>query len=58
MQETPDNELGRKDADKRGQREDLIRWERYRLTGEAVSHETVRQWLVSIAEGKTVLGPR
>ena len=50
--------LDREEAYEREKREDLERWERYQLTGEAISHETVRQWLAAVAEGKDEPCPR
>jgi len=50
--------LDREEAFEREKREDAERWERYQLTGEAVSHETVQQWLADIAAGKDAPCPR
>lgn len=38
--------------------EDAQRWERYELTGEAVSHETARQRLTDLARGKAAPCPK
>lgn len=35
----------------REQREDEERWTRYVLTGEAVPHEHVREWLDALSQG-------
>ncbi len=32
--------------------EDEARWERYALTGEAVDHDRVRDWLGALADGQ------
>ena len=44
--------LDREEAYEREKREDMARWERYQLTGEAVPHDQVSAWLTSVAEGK------
>jgi predicted transcriptional regulator len=50
--------LDREEAYEREKREDMERWERYRLTGEAVPHERVAAWLAEVADGKTAPWPR
>lgn len=40
--------LDREETYEREKREDQERWERYVLTGEAVSHDAVAEWLDSI----------
>lgn len=35
--------------------EDMERWERYQLTGEAVSHEKAAEWLENLAQGKVTV---
>ncbi len=40
--------LDREETYEREKREDLERWERYVLTGEAVAHDAVTEWLDSI----------
>ncbi len=50
--------LDREEAYEHEKREDLERWERYQLTGEAVPYETVRQWLADVADGKDRPCPR
>jgi len=44
--------LDREEAVERERVEDEARWERYVLTGEAVSHERARAWLSSLANGE------
>ncbi len=39
-------------------REDMERWERYQLTGKALSHDTVSAWLGDLAKGKTKPCPK
>ncbi|MFC3127556.1 CopG family ribbon-helix-helix protein [Pseudoroseomonas globiformis] len=39
--------LEREESYEQEKREDLDRWERYRLTGQAIPHEAVRDWLES-----------
>ncbi len=50
--------LAREEAVVAQRREDEARWERYQLTGEAVAHEDVRDWLRALAEGKKAPCPR
>jgi predicted transcriptional regulator len=38
--------------------EDLARWERYQLTGDAIPHKTVAKWLGETAKGKVAKCPR
>ena len=33
-------------------REDMERWERYQLTGDAVSHEKATEWIENLAQVK------
>ncbi len=44
--------LDREEAYEREKREDMARWERYQLTGEAVPHDQVSAWLTGVAEDK------
>jgi len=44
--------LEREETRDRERREDEKRWERYVLTGEAVPHERVRDWLAALADGR------
>ncbi len=50
--------LDREEAYEREKREDLERWERYQLTGEAVAHEAVQEWLEGVAAGERRPWPR
>jgi predicted transcriptional regulator len=43
--------LAREETYEREHREDLERWERYQLTGEAVSNDQVLAWLDQLAAG-------
>ncbi len=36
---------------KREKREDMERWERYQLTGEAIPHEKAAVWIENLARG-------
>lgn len=45
--------LDREEGYERGKNEDRARWERYRLTGEAVPHEQVAARLAGAATGET-----
>jgi predicted transcriptional regulator len=38
--------------------EDLERWERYQVTGRAVSHSKAANWLSELAEGRTATCPK
>lgn len=38
----------------REKREDMERWERYQLTGEAIPHEKAAAWIENLARGKPV----
>ncbi len=50
--------LEREEAYEREKREDMERWERYQLTGEAVAHDAVKEWLEGIAAGQRRPCPR
>jgi predicted transcriptional regulator len=50
--------LNREEARERERIEDEARWERYALTGEAVPHEKVREWLEALADGDEARCPR
>lgn len=39
-------------------REDMERWERYQLTGDAVSHEKATEWIENLAQGKVTTCPK
>jgi predicted transcriptional regulator len=41
----------------REKREDMARWENYQLTGAAIPHDKVAEWLRDLAEGKTPSWP-
>ena len=43
--------LDQEEGYEREKREDMLRWERYQLTGAAVAHEAAMQWLDSLARG-------
>jgi predicted transcriptional regulator len=42
----------------REKREDMERWERYQLTGEAIPHEKAAAWLENLAQGKVTFCPK
>lgn len=44
--------LDREEQYESEKREDQERWERYELTGEAISHEAATEWLNKLAQGK------
>ena len=50
--------LDREEKYEREKREDEERWERYQLAEEAISRETVNEWLDDIAAGKQTLCPQ
>jgi len=50
--------LDREEAYEAMKREDVERWEHYRLTGEYVPHEKVAAWLQDVASGKRGRCPR
>ncbi len=50
--------LEREELYERERAEDAARWERYQLTGEAVSHETATAWLENLAQGQVVSCPK
>ena len=50
--------LTREEQRERERSEDQIRWERYALTGEAVPHERVQEWLGALADGRDEKCPR
>jgi len=50
--------LEREEKYEREKREDMERWERYQLTGEAISHEKAAEWIEKLAQGKVVTCPR
>ena len=50
--------LDREERYEQERREDMARWERYQLTGEAVPHKTVAKWLSDTVHGKAAPCPR
>lgn len=52
MREAIHQYLDREEAYERERREDAERWERYELTGHAVSHQSAADWLTALANGQ------
>ncbi len=50
--------LDREERYEQEKQEDMARWERYQLTGEAVPHQTVTKWLRDTARGNAATWPR
>lgn len=50
--------LEREERYERERQEDTARYERYQLTGEAVSDEAATAWLEALAQGKATPCPR
>ena len=50
--------LEREENYEREKREDMERWERYQLTGEAIPHEKAAAWLENLGEGKVTPCPK
>jgi predicted transcriptional regulator len=50
--------LEKEERFEREKQEDLQRWQRYQLSGEAVSQENVAGWLSDLAEGKSTPCPQ
>ncbi len=50
--------LDREERYEQEKEEDMARWERYQLTGEAIPHKTVAKWLNDTAKGKAAKCPR
>ena len=50
--------LEREEIREREKKEDQERWERYQLTGEFVSHQSVMDWLDGIAEERSPACPK
>jgi predicted transcriptional regulator len=46
--------LDREERYEQEKAEDMARWERYQLTGEAIPHKDVAKWLGDVANGKAV----
>jgi predicted transcriptional regulator len=47
--------LDEEECYEREKREDMERWETYRLTGKAISHDVAAEWLADLAKGE--IGP-
>jgi predicted transcriptional regulator len=58
MREAIESYLEREESYEHEKREDMERWERYELTGEAVSHDVAGEWLRNLAQGKAAACPR
>ena len=50
--------LDREEKYEQEKREDMERWERYQLTGEAIPHEKAAAWLETLAKGKVTSCPK
>ena len=50
--------LEREENYEREKREDMERWERYQLTGEAIPHAKATAWLEKLAQGKVTSCPK
>jgi len=50
--------LDREEDYEREKCEDMDRWERYQLTGEAIAHEKAAAWLENLAQGKVTACPK
>jgi len=50
--------LEREEKYEREKREDMERWERYQLTGEAIPHAKATAWLEKLAQGKVMSCPK
>ncbi len=44
--------LDREENYEREKREDMKRWERFQLTGHAISHDAAASWLSKLADGE------
>jgi len=44
--------IEREEQRERERKEDLARWERFALTGEAIDHSTARDWLERLSHGE------
>lgn len=53
-----ENYLEQEEHCEREKREDMERWERYQLTGKAVSHKKAANWLGQLAAGKVKPCPK
>ncbi|HEY1645558.1 MAG TPA: ribbon-helix-helix protein, CopG family [Candidatus Saccharimonadales bacterium] len=52
MRSAIEDYLVREEQYEKEKAEDMSRWERYLLTGEAIEHEKVEPWLKDLATGK------
>ena len=50
--------LEREERVEREKQEDRERWERYQLTGKAISHDNAEEWLTFLAQGKDAACPK
>lgn len=50
--------LEREENYEQEKQEDEERWERYQLTGHAISHDAASEWLERLAEGKAAECPK
>ena len=50
--------LDREEKYEQEKREDMERWERYQLTGDAVPHEKAAGWIENLAQGKVTACPK
>lgn len=50
--------LAREEKYEHEKKEDMERWERYQLSGEAISGETAEKWLGELARGKAKKWPQ
>jgi predicted transcriptional regulator len=50
--------LDREERYEQERQEDMARWERYQLTGDAVPHKAVAKWLSETAKGKSRSCPK
>lgn len=58
MKAAIENFLDREEAYEREKQEDQERWERYQLSGEAVSQEKALAWLDTLATGQAAARPQ
>jgi predicted transcriptional regulator len=58
MKTAIENYIEREENYEKEKLEDAQRWERYELTGEAVSHDAASQWLTDLAQGKAASCPK
>jgi predicted transcriptional regulator len=58
MKEAIGHYLDREERYEQEKAEDLARWERYQLTGHAISHQDTMQWLQQLAQGESIPCPK